>query len=726
MSKLKAVIYARVSTEEQAKEGFSIPAQIAELQKYAKLNNFEIVEQFIDEGVSGKSIKGRPQLIRLLKGAEQQKFQIVLLYKLDRLARKLRDQLEISDTLVNFNVKLVSLKENFDTSTPTGMMTFQMFGMIAELERSNIIERGKLGQEQRAREGKYNGGVVLGYNSINKELVVNESEAIIVKKIFDYADQGWGLKAITRRLNEAGYRSKQGKAFSTNGIKTILNNPVYIGKIRYNQVENWSEKRRKGKNADFIMTDGIHEPIISQELWDRVHSEIQKRSYKPSRSFTPYILSGILKCPACGHGMVPARSKGGSGEQYRYYTCGQFHNKGASVCRSNMIKAEYAEQQVMDELHRIVAKPYILRKVVDHINQQRANAELPLLDEKKVVEQQIAKAQRKLKSLKEGIMNDPDLADIFKPDLLETQSELQSLQRRLEEITVQETQYDNKPVDYDSLHNLLAKVQDALNHADKDEQKALLRLLIQSIHISKDKPSRKESRRIERIILHFDFTIESLHSDTAELVRRTAKYCECIAPVPSSALDYMNNLTEISYGDLMKSLFILPLKAIRFPPINLHRPVNLLCQHQPHELVGQRHAPEAHALLGAAHHVIGEAVAASDDEDDMARPVGAEPVEFSGKLLGAPELAVDGEGDDMRLALDVREDAFALAGLDLRDLGVAEGVGRFFVGDLDNLELHVRRQPLRILRDPVDQVLLLQFAYSDNLNQHMQHPLISL
>lgn len=593
MSKLKAVIYARVSTEEQAKEGFSIAAQISELDKYAGLNNLEIVERYIDEGASGKSIKGRSQLIRLLKDAEQQKFQIVMLYKLDRLARKLRDQLEIGDTLANSNIKLVSLKENFDTSTPTGIMTFQMFGMIAELERSNIIERGKLGQEQRAREGKYNGGVVLGYNSVNKELVINESESIIVKKIFDYADQGLGLKAITRRLNEAGYRSKQGKPFSTNAIKTILNNPIYIGKIRYNQVENWSEKRRKGKNSDFILTDGIHEPIIAKELWDRVHSAIQKRSYKPSRSYTPYILSGILKCPACGHGMVPARSKGGSGEQYRYYVCGQFHNKGASVCRSNMIKAEYAEQQVMDEFHRIVAKPYILRKLVDHINQQRANTELPLLDEKKVVEQQIAKVQRKLKSLKERIINDPDLSDIFKPDLLATQSELHSLQARLDEISINEAQYDNKPVDYDSLHTLLAKVQDALNHADKDEQKALLRLLIQSIHISKDKPSRRESRRIERIILHFDFAIESLHNDTAELVKRMVKYSESIAPIHPYALDYMNNLTEFSYGDLMESLSILPLKAIRFTPINLHRPIYLLDKHQTHQLMRECHSSEA-------------------------------------------------------------------------------------------------------------------------------------
>lgn len=122
------------------------------LKKYAKDHQLDIVAQYVDEGTSGKSINGRSEMKRLLREAEQKKFEVVMVYKLDRLARKLKDSLEISETLEKFNVKLISLKENFDTSTPQGMMTFQLFGMIAELERSNIVERGKLGQQQRARE----------------------------------------------------------------------------------------------------------------------------------------------------------------------------------------------------------------------------------------------------------------------------------------------------------------------------------------------------------------------------------------------------------------------------------------------------------------------------------------------------------------------------------------------------------------------------------------------
>ncbi|WP_204519456.1 recombinase family protein [Brevibacillus fulvus] len=127
----------------------------------------------------------------------------------------------------------------------------------------------------------------MGYDSVNKSLVINDKEAVIVRKIFNYANQGLGFKAITRRLSEEGYRSKIEKPPNVCGIKTILNNPLYIGKIRYNQLRNWSEKRRKGKNPDFLVVDGTHEPIITSDIWESVHQKLGQRSNKPSRSHQP-------------------------------------------------------------------------------------------------------------------------------------------------------------------------------------------------------------------------------------------------------------------------------------------------------------------------------------------------------------------------------------------------------------------------------------------------------
>ncbi|UQZ84552.1 DNA-invertase hin [Paenibacillus konkukensis] len=561
MNKTTVAIYARVSTEEQVKEGYSIQAQIAELKRYAELHGFQIVDEYVDEGASGKNITGRPQMKRLLKDAQHHRFLMVMVYKIDRLARKLKDALEISDTLENHNVKLISLNENFDTSTPFGKTAFQMLCSFAELERNNIIDRVKMGMMQRAKEGKYNGGKVLGYDNIEKELIVNEDEAIIVRKIFEYADQGLGLKAITRRLNEMGYRTKTGKAFAVFSIKTILNNPVYLGKIRYNQLENWADKRRKGKNSDFLLTDGTHQPLITIEQWERVHKVISKRSYKPIRSNTPYILSGLVKCPVCSHGMVPGRAKGAQGKPYRYYVCGQFHNKGKSVCRSNMIRADVVEQHVMNELARIVSEPYVLKKLVDKINSDRQNNEQPLKADKRTVESRITKVQTKIKSLKDNILTDPEIAEFFKPDLIESIREQKLLQERLESINTELTLLDMKPVDYESLKLLLSNLQTVLEQSTPDDQKALYRLLIKEIIITKDAP-RGVGRQVKKINLHFDFTMDSLFSPSFEMLGKVKDH---VAPLEASVLNSLYNINkQTMYRDLMESLSILPLAMIRF------------------------------------------------------------------------------------------------------------------------------------------------------------------
>src|SRR5699024_3764151 len=138
----------------------------------------------------------------------------------------------------------------------------------------------------------YNGGRVFGYESVNKLLVVNEEEAHVIRLIFDYAEQDLGYKAIVSRINAKGYKTKRGCDFSIGTIKTILHNPLYIGKIRFNMYENWSEKHRKGKNKNYILVDGKHEAIIDEEQWNKVHQMRKKRTTRPAQSNKPYILNG--------------------------------------------------------------------------------------------------------------------------------------------------------------------------------------------------------------------------------------------------------------------------------------------------------------------------------------------------------------------------------------------------------------------------------------------------
>lgn len=714
-----AAIYARVSTEEQATEGYSIPAQISELEKYADLHGIEIVARYIDEGVSGKSIQGRPQMKKLLRDAGNQTFDYVLVFKLDRLARKLKDSLDIIETLEKNNVKLISLHENFDVSTPIGRTVFQMISSISELERNTIVTRVKMGMAERAKQGKYNGGRILGYDAVNKELVVNEEEAHIVRIIFNYAEQGMGLKAITRRINEMGYRTKNHNPFNVLGVKNILNNPIYIGKIRFNQLENWSEKRRKGKNPDYILADGTHQPIISHEQWENVQRLMKKRSYKPTRSHTPFILAGLLRCPACGHGMVAGRSKGATGQTYRYYNCGQHHNKGKTVCSPHGIRADVAEQQVFDELSRIVTDDYLLEKLVKKINSDRMNAEKPLLEQKKLIEGKLAKTQKKLDNLKEKIMTDTDLLEMFKPNLIALQDELKTLHQQRERLVDQLDNQETEPVDFHALKKLLSDFHNVLMSVDPDEQKSLLRLIIKDIQITKESP-RKIGRRVTQINLLFDFTIEALQSRSYELLQKVYHNYDYITDFDPSVLDGVtySNFNKTGIGEVMNSLNILPLAMIRFPPPNPKRPINLLHQHQPHQLMRKRHLRKRQLHIPPLQHLSRQPQRPANDKRHLAAPVQSQLVQLAGQLLRRPHLPVDGERDHVMIRLDLGQDALALFALDLLHFACTQLFRRFLVADLHDLQLAICRQALGVLRDPFPQVFLLQLAHRYDRNLH--------
>ncbi|MDG4657581.1 recombinase family protein [Ectobacillus antri] len=162
---------------------------------------------------------------------EKDKFQAVLVRKISRLSRNMLDTLVLLDKFEEYDVKFISYSENFDTGSPIGRLVVQLMASIAEMERNTLSENVKLGMTQRAKEGSWNGGVVFGYDSIEKELVVNSKESEIVQLIFTLYVEGNGLKAIANHLNKAGYRTKHGKHFSINGIATILDNPIYQGNI---------------------------------------------------------------------------------------------------------------------------------------------------------------------------------------------------------------------------------------------------------------------------------------------------------------------------------------------------------------------------------------------------------------------------------------------------------------------------------------------------------------
>ena len=159
----KVAIYCRVSTIEQAEEGLSIDSQYHNIKEYCKNQGHEIYNLYEDRGISGKNITNRPGIKQLLEDATKNKFDLVVVWKLNRISRKLLDILNIVDLLNKHNIAFRSLTENFETETPSGKLQLNIMGAIGEFERETIAENVKMGLLARAREGRWNGGVVLGY-----------------------------------------------------------------------------------------------------------------------------------------------------------------------------------------------------------------------------------------------------------------------------------------------------------------------------------------------------------------------------------------------------------------------------------------------------------------------------------------------------------------------------------------------------------------------------------
>lgn len=515
MNKMKVAIYARVSTEEQAEQGYSIEAQLDTLRNYCKKNSLEIYEEYVDAGFSGKSMEGRSALQRLLRDANKNLFDMVLVWKITRLARKTVDFLNMIEDFKNRGIYFRSYSENFETETPVGEFVLQMLSGVGELERKNIIENVKMGMKQRAKTGRHNGKLPMGYQAIadpseptgRSKVIIVEAEAIVVRKIFELYAAGRGLKSIANELNHSGYKTKTGNSFSTTAIKEILNNPFYNGKIRYNRYENWSNKRRRGKSAEPIIADGKHEAIISDALWEKVQFLLQKKSFTPSRIFDgEFLLSGLIRCPKCDAAMVASRtrSKTRTGEVVNrlYYSCGAFRSKGSSVCSANGIRKEVAEEEVINRLTRVLSKDRILKAIVDKMNHQPATRTLPLQAELEHIRSQLEQAVSKKRRYLDLFEHENVDKTLFSGRMHEIQTELNKLQAEKNRLELELADGNSSLVCFEQVRELIHGFNQIITTAPFEQRKTLMHLFIKRITVS-------TSKKIESIELSFDENADS-------------------------------------------------------------------------------------------------------------------------------------------------------------------------------------------------------------------------
>lgn len=464
-------IYIRVSTQEQAKEGYSLGEQEDRLRAYCIARGWTIAGIYRDGGFSG-SDTDRPALQKLIKDVEKKSIDLVLVYKLDRLSRSQKDTLNlIEDVFIKHNVDFVSMSENFDTSSPFGRAMIGILSVFAQLEREQIKERMQLGAVARAKDGYFHGGgfYPIGYDYINGELVINEYEAIQVRKIYELFLKGYPISRIRKIMSEK-YTNKYGNWYSDASVKSCLTTPIYYGKITYAGIQ----------------YDGKHQPIVSEEEFNKVQNRLAElsASLTPNRK-TPFkptqLLSGLIWCGNCGARYYTHHIKGRKHlkdhKGWDYYSCYSRikPNKKMIVdpnCKNKNWRVDEVNKLVIDEILKLQFDESYLKEIIDKDNESLE------LNPRKIIEARIVEVSAQL----DKIMDLYQLGSIPLEKVAERIESLNNERNGLENELLN-LDMDNKKITLVETKAILKNAKTILESSDIDTKRMLIHSLIERIEL---------------------------------------------------------------------------------------------------------------------------------------------------------------------------------------------------------------------------------------------------
>ena len=478
---VKTGIYVRVSTEEQAEEGFSIRAQTEKLKSYAFLKDWDIYDIYSDEGISGKNIVDRPAINRLIQDIKEGKVNNVLVFKVDRLTRSIKNLMELVEIFDEYKCSFNSLTESIDTETPSGRMFLKIIGIFAEFERENIVTRTKLGFERKVKEGYTlaTRTTSYGYDRGSGEKIqqVNPIEAEIVREIFDlYVNHNESLTHIAKILNDRKIPTKEnGKWWCATRLRNILQNPTYIGKVRYST---------KDKDR-YFESDGYHDAIIdektfllAQERWEK-----NKTIYKTKKPKEDHYFCGFLYCAKCGYKFSTHhtyhRLKSGEEKCHNAYRC---TGKVYKVCHTSDISHDKTEEKFFEYIEKIADLSQDINFQRDDDVAETRMAELT--DYVIKCENKLITQERQRKNVMEQYMNEEITFDEYKQLIDISNQKCSALESEIEKAKSQiGTQPQNKFSDKDIILNIKENWQ----YLNNDERMIFLQKFVKKIVIDTTK-----------------------------------------------------------------------------------------------------------------------------------------------------------------------------------------------------------------------------------------------
>jgi site-specific DNA recombinase len=381
---MRAAGYIRVSTDEQVREGYGLAAQEQAARAYCQAQGWELVDLYADAGRSGKSLRGRQELARLLEDAQAGRFKRVIFWKLDRLARNLRDLLDICDRLDALGVGIVSVQEAIDTGTPAGRMIRNVLGSLAEFERDVITDRIKAGLAEKARQGELLGPLPLGYQRDgSRTVILDPVTAPLIRDGFArYATGQYSLRDMTQWAAQVGLRSTAGRPLDRLSIRKMFINVTYTGQVAYHL-----------RRGDGIVAREKQPAIVDAALFAEVQGQLHRRRWAtvPLRPFgkEPYPLSGVALCARCGASLLGCKaSKVGR----RYMRCSTAQRQGRAACQQPMVQADLLEAQIAGYVGGMRLPPYYLGEVIVELRSRQRVA--PDVNEAKGLQRELERWRR--------------------------------------------------------------------------------------------------------------------------------------------------------------------------------------------------------------------------------------------------------------------------------------------------------------------------------------------
>lgn len=504
----KCVLYPRVSTEMQV-DGFSLDGQKSNLRRFADREEMEIVNIYEDAGKSGKSIEGRPAFKQMLLDIENGlEIDYVLVYKLSRFGRNAADILNSLEHIQSFGVNLICIEEGIDSSQTSGKLLISVLSAVAEIERENIIEQTMNGRKEKARQGGWNGGFApYGYFLKDKQLFIQENEADAVRIIFDkFANTNMGFTKIAKYLNLQGIE-KISRAngsltqWSTHFVRMIIDNPVYCGKIAFGRrarekVKGTKNEYKQTPQENYILAEGQHEAIISEELWNLAHEKRELTGVKsPSKigRDRAHLLSGILKCPKCGGPMYTNKhawtNKDGTYREIYYYVCSKARaERGKSCDYTATLKKTDIEPLVIEAIRELIQNQdfagEIKSRIGKEIDTSTLNRELKNYESKlREIELNKTRLENEIDSLPEDTrFRERKIHDMtLRLDGL--YDIIVELEEKIEDVLLRRKAVEQDAITLENIYTLLANFDIVFDKITDDEKKSLISSLIKEIEI---------------------------------------------------------------------------------------------------------------------------------------------------------------------------------------------------------------------------------------------------